>query len=130
MVGKIDHYAKYINGWDGKLLLQKHSVEDYGFWKVLGEDPNCDMGGYHHRPELGIFEGKLRDVIQYVVTLPGWYAWGGGGKITAYKHKNIIKIDEKSLMEIERKRKDIESLEYDKSQIEKKIKALQEEIGE
>ena len=130
MIDKIDHYAKYINCWDGELLLKNHSVEDYGIWKVLGEDPNCDMGGHHHMPELGIFEGKLRDIIKYAVTLPGWYTWGGGGKITAYKNAKIIKIDEKSFMEIERKRKDIESLEYDKSQIEKKIKALQEETNE
>jgi hypothetical protein len=39
------------------------------------------MGGYHHEPFLGTYEGKLRDVIYYALTLNGFVQWGGGGKI-------------------------------------------------
>jgi len=67
--------------YSGRELQKEHDLEETGLWKILGEDPNCDWGGSHHQPDLGIVEGKLRDVISYAVELPNFWTWGGGGSI-------------------------------------------------
>ena len=40
--------------------------DTYGIWEARGEDPNCDLGGYHHTPLLGYFKGTLGDVMAHV----------------------------------------------------------------
>jgi hypothetical protein len=62
-------------------LMENHSLEDEGVWQVYGEDPNCDMGGSHVQPFLGMYDGKLIDVIRYAVELPNFWEWGSGGDI-------------------------------------------------
>ena len=62
-------------------LLQKHSLDETGEWEIYGEDPNCDFGGHHHQPFLGIASGRLGDVIAYAEGLPGFWQWGAGGEI-------------------------------------------------
>lgn len=72
----------YLTGtYSGKRLLEKHSLSENGVWHVKGEDPNCDLGGSHVQPDLGIVEGTLKDALNYAVTHPRFYAWGGGGDI-------------------------------------------------
>jgi hypothetical protein len=80
-----------------KALEQNKDVtpETVGTWKITGEDPNCDMGGYHHEPSLGLFEGKLKDVVAHAVNLTGFYSWGGGGSIKLYKQPTVTKIGRK-----------------------------------
>lgn len=63
----------------GRSLLEVHSLDEFGFWEILGEDPNADFHGAHHQPQLGIVQGKLRDVIEYGIRLPHFWTWGGGG---------------------------------------------------
>src|SRR5581483_9262782 len=64
-----------------KRLLEKYSPTESGEWRIFGEDPNCDFGGHHHEPELETVVGLYRDVVDYAVTLPGFFQWGGGGRI-------------------------------------------------
>jgi hypothetical protein len=73
--------------YSGKKLLEKHSLDEVGVWKVVGEDPNCDMGGYHHQPELGIIQGTLQQALEFGLNHPDFYHWGGGGD---FKKLNII----------------------------------------
>jgi hypothetical protein len=68
-------------------------LEKVATWQVLGEDPNCDMGGSHHQPTLGFFTGKLSDVITLAVNLPHFWQWGGGGD---FKEVHIEPVDEHS----------------------------------
>jgi hypothetical protein len=76
-------YDKFLNvSYSGRKLLEKHNLSETGFWKVRGEDSNCDWGGHHHMPELGVFEGTLKDVIEKAVNMPRFWTWGGGGDIT------------------------------------------------
>ena len=82
---------RFFNTYSYQQLVKKHSLSETGIWKVRGEDPNCDFGGHHHMPELGTFEGKLEDIINYAVTLPNFWQWGSGGDIT--KVSAPIKID-------------------------------------
>lgn len=74
--------------YSGKRLLEHHSLDEKGLWKVKGEDPNCDMGGYHHQPELGIVDGTLKEALEYAIQHPSFYTWGGGGD---FEKVNIIK---------------------------------------
>ena len=85
---------RYKNTYSYKALLQKHTLSETGLWKVRGEDANCDMGGHHYMPELGIFEGKLEDIVAYAVTLSGFWQWGAGGEIS--KIGPPVKIDANS----------------------------------
>lgn len=77
------NYKKYTEStYSGKRLLEQHALDEQGLWHIHGEDPNCDFGGSHHQPDLGIVEGRLGDVIAYAVELPNFWNWGAGGSIT------------------------------------------------
>lgn len=90
----LDHAKKarqnFLNGYNGEKLLQNHRLNEYGVWKISGEDPNCDLGGPHYEPDLGTVQGTLDSVIDYAVCLSGWSSWGDGGKIEAVKIKRLI----------------------------------------
>ena len=73
-----EQYEKTYNYAD---LIKKYRLDEDGTWGVEGEDPNCDLGGSHIPPVLGTFTGKLEDVLNHVVTLSGFWTWGGGGTI-------------------------------------------------
>lgn len=105
---------KYKNTYNYKELVKQHSLSEYGFWKVRGEDPNCDFGGSHYQPDLGTFEGKLEDVIAYAVNLPNFWQWGAGGDFN--KVSKPVKIDAESNAR--------------RIAIEQKIQALEEQLVE
>ncbi|QIG73985.1 hypothetical protein PP935_gp210 [Rhizobium phage RHph_N34] len=86
-------YSRYINqSYSGQRLLEKHHLDEYGTWKVEGEDPNCDMGGPHHCPHLGYFEGELEAVIRKAVMLDRFWQWGSGGNITKVEKQVVEKV--------------------------------------
>jgi hypothetical protein len=92
-VTKVNQRVKdYERTYSYKSLREKHTLDETGVWKVVGEDPNCDMGGPHHQPFLGYYEGKLEDVIKTAVMLPGFWAWGGGGDITKETPPGVKKV--------------------------------------
>lgn len=72
---------RYQSTYACQELLKKYSLFSEGTWKVLGEDPNCDLGGSHHQPNLGLFKGTLKKVLERAVDLPGFWQWGAGGTI-------------------------------------------------
>jgi hypothetical protein len=85
-------YAQYTEiDWYGRNLLEKHSLNEIGVWSVHGADPNCDMGGPHHMPFLGYFEGKLEDVIRLAIELPRFWQWGGG-EIKKVTGPGVVKV--------------------------------------
>ncbi len=73
-------------------LLAVFPPEEIGVWRIRGEDPNCDMGGYHHMPDLGTFEGRYRDVVEYAINLPRFFEWGSGGDIQKASKPIVKKI--------------------------------------
>lgn len=88
-----ERYRSFINhSYYGRDLMSKHTLDEQGIWQVLGEDPNCDFGGYHHMPELGFFEGTLEQVIRKAVSMDNFYTWGGGGKIVKQVPPKVIKL--------------------------------------
>ena len=74
---------RYLGTYTGKSFASR--LDEYGTWKVLGEDPNCDFAGYHVSPHIATMKGTLREVMAKAVKLPGFWQWGAGG--------DFIKID-------------------------------------
>lgn len=117
------NYKQYTQvSYSGRKLLQEHSLDETGYWKIKGEDPNCDWGGHHYQPELGIVEGRLEDVIRYAVELKNFWTWGAGGdiikvgpipKITAESNAERVALEEK-----------LENLKAEVAKIEKKLKSI------
>lgn len=87
---KVNEYL--TTRYSGKELIKKHSLDEEGVWEVRGEDPNCDLGGHHHQPLLGYFEGTLEQVLLKAVNLSGFYSWGGGGDIKKVEKTLITKL--------------------------------------
>ena len=113
---------RYKNTYSYKQLIQKYKLTDEGLWKVRGEDSNCDFGGSHHMPELGVFEGKLQDIIAYAVTLSGFWQWGAGGDITRVSAP--IKIDANSSAKRVAAEQKIKGLEAQLAIARKELEAL------
>lgn len=89
---KSDHVFHFGRTYSGKRLLEKHPLTQYGIWCVKGEDKNPDMGGFHHEPVLGYFEGTLEDVIKKAYTLKDWGSWAGAGTIVLAEPEKVTKL--------------------------------------
>ena len=104
-MSKVDDYFKT---YSGRQLRETYSLNTTGLWQIKGEDPNCDFGGNHYQPDLGIVEGKLSDVLDYAVNLPQFWTWGWGGELifigearkidpVTNQQRNELKAKEKAL---------------------------------
>jgi hypothetical protein len=71
-------FDQFLSGYIGKELLKKHSLTEYGTWKIRAADTNCDLSGPHYMADLGTVEGLLEDVIRYAVEMPGFWSWSSG----------------------------------------------------
>lgn len=102
-------YEQYTTvDYYGRKLLSEHSLDETGTWSVHGGDPNCDLGGYHHMPFLGYFEGRLEDVIRLAVELPLFWSWGGG-EIKKNSPPSVVKVDKGSTAKLLKARADVEA---------------------
>ena len=63
-----------------------------GVWTIFGEDPNCDMGGSHHEPNLGKVQGTLKKAILHALTKDTFVSWGGGGHLKLSGKEKITKL--------------------------------------
>jgi hypothetical protein len=106
MSTKKNAYDDYMSRYAGKSLLEKHSLDEEGIWEVRGEDPNCDLGGYHHEPSLGFYTGKLKDVVMMGVELPRFWVWGAGGSFKLIKLLSVS--DGKRKAELMQEKRDLE----------------------
>ena len=84
-----DKLEVYRSTYAYKSLMEIYHLDEEGLWQVRGEDPNCDLGGHHHQPNLGVYAGKLKDVLAAAVMMNGFWQWGGGGSIVKIDVKNI-----------------------------------------
>lgn len=79
-------YNQFIQSRNGRELIREYGLDCEKTWEVLGEDNS--YGGMFDRsdvPTIGLFKGKLHDVIIAAVSDPRWYSWGGGGRIRLYR---------------------------------------------
>lgn len=123
MSTKKNNYQQYTEvSYSGRELLKKHSLDETGTWKILGEDPNCDFGGHHYQPDLGMVEGRLGDIIAYAVELPSFWQWGAGGDIR--KMNAPIKINAQSNAERVRLQEQAARLREELKQVEQQLKTV------
>jgi hypothetical protein len=97
----------------------QHPLSTYGTWRVRGEDPNCDLGGSHHMPELGLFQGTLSDVVDIAVMLPQFWQWGGGGDITLI---SIVKTEDYTAAKVS-------ALKEERAELLKRVSEINAVIG-
>ena len=100
-------------------LAAVYDRDEEGLWDIHGEDPNCDMGGSHIEPHLETVEGRYGDVLDYALSLEGFFNWGHGGsirKIEVRKH-----IDENSVGERAKLLKKRAELQAEINAIEKQL---------
>jgi hypothetical protein len=69
--------SRYFATYAGQHL--DYPLDEVATWQIFGEDPNCDFGGSHSNPDLGLFTGTLLEAITHAVELKGFWQWGGGG---------------------------------------------------
>jgi hypothetical protein len=75
----------------GRLLSsEEYTPDEFGTWRVLGEDDNPDLHGRHHEPPLGTFTGLYKEVVETAVSLQRFFTWGSGGRIIK---ENTIKVN-------------------------------------
>lgn len=102
--------SEETNKYVRERLLKEHSANEFGTWRILGEDPNCDYGGSHHEPELETVIGTYINVVDYAMSLGSFFTWGGGGRILKQPtgHKNIDKVmTNPRIKQLEKERKEI-----------------------
>lgn len=117
-----DRLKQYTEtSYSGRKLLETHDLNETGVWRIFGEDPNCDLGGPHYEPDLGLFEGKLADVIAYAVELPNFWQWGGGGRIVKIDAPKKITSDSVARRAVLKKERD---------ELEARLKELNKELGD
>lgn len=84
-----ERYLRYINdSYSGKRLLQDHTPNEEGYWKVVGESDDPGIGG-GRGADMGIYKGRLIDVIHAATSKDCFWAWGSGGSITKVTVKEV-----------------------------------------
>ena len=90
-------------------LLTKYSPKQKGTWRILGEDPNCDMGGSHHEPHLSTVEGTYENVVEHALSLKGFFSWGDGGRIELIESTiNVDKLFSAKIKKLQEERRNLE----------------------
>lgn len=84
-------------------LRQQHDADEWGVWEILGEDPNCDLGGHHSNPRLAIVQGRYGEVLERAVELPRFWTWGYGGTLRRLETLQVEDLDRMAALEEERK---------------------------
>ena len=103
-------------------LLRDHPASAQGTWQILGEDPNCDLGGPHHQPELATVTGTYENVVDYALTLKGFFSWGGGGRIVPLNPPtNILNVDKL-------RSPAVKALEDERRVLQKRLSAIETEL--
>lgn len=105
-----------------KRLLDEHLKGEQGTWKILGEDPNCDLGGHHYEPELETVIGTYSNVVEYALGLKGFFCWGAGGRIVRLAPPGgLVNVDTLTNPAVKK-------LEDERKQLQQRLKAIETEL--
>lgn len=83
-----ERYEKYLMTYRGKRLLEQHSSDEYGVWKVVSETDDPGPGG-GRGTDMGLVEGRFEDVLRWATAQNGFWSWGSGGEIRKVDIKKI-----------------------------------------
>ena len=111
---------------DSKQRARERLLSDYpstkeGTWLVKGEDANPDWGGSRQIPTLGYFTGRYKDVVDYALNLPNFFAWGRGGNITEI---NIRKVDPNVTEQLKDANKELKQIKKREEELTELVKKL------
>lgn len=98
---KAEFRKRILGRAKGDTWQPRYDEDEEGTWHILGEDPNCDLGGYHHEPDLGTFEGTFGEAVDHAMDLKGFFSWGGGGRIKKVAQRESTKSSIISVFETE-----------------------------
>lgn len=79
-------YERIVKG------LQDISLDLVRYWKIYGEDPNCDFGGHHSTPYLCTVKGTFEQAWEYAIELRAFWQWGAGGDIRPAVPNDIVDL--------------------------------------
>lgn len=106
-------------------LLNEYPPNTQGMWEILGEDPNCDLGGSHVQPKLEVVSGTYKNVVEYAITLRGFIGWGYGGSITLLNPpKGVVNVDALNNPEVLKLEEERRNIQHRLKTIESDLKAL------
>lgn len=110
-----------------KRLLENYTPDEYGTWKIFGEDQSAEWGP-HHEPKLKTVNGTYGNVVEYALTLEGFFSWGRGGRIEKKacqtKLLNVDSLTNPKLVVLETERKKLQARIWE---IENEISSLTKE---
>lgn len=103
-------------------LLENYDAAEHGTWSIYGEDQSAELTGSHHEPKLEVVTGTYKNVVEYALTLDGFFSWGRGGriqkKICQSKLTNVdLLVDPKVLV-----------LQAEKDKLQLRLEVIDEEI--
>lgn len=109
------------NDYIRERLLRDRDPNESGSWHVYGEDPNCDLGGPHHEPYLGVFKGRFADVVDKALALPSFFTWGSGGRIDKAHITEVTYAEPKAPTK--------KALRAERSRLQKRIKEIDAKLN-
>jgi hypothetical protein len=110
-------------------LLAERTRSEEGKWEIWGEDNNLDMGGSRDIPLLATVSGTYEEAVLYALTLPRFFAWGGGGDIKKVKDVKVIDLKHLNSKEGQRLQKRMVELEEVKKKADEEIAAIRKQLG-
>jgi len=99
--------------------------DEFGLWEIVGEDPNCDLGGNHHQPLLTRVEGTYVEAVEFALNLDGFWSWGYGGNINKVAPNKLSKGSTSRLYELKKKH---EKLETELEKVETELRMYGEKV--
>lgn len=100
-----------------KTLLKEHSLDEVGYWQVVGETRDAYTSG----PVIGIYHGKLEHVIRYAVVQPAFVTYGSGGDINYVK---VTEVSANSVNDFQKLQEERNRLEADLARIQARLKDI------
>ena len=104
-------------------LLGNYASDDQGTWTIFGEDHNADLSGPHSEPKLGPpVTGTYKNVVEYALTLDGFFTWGFGGRISKKAcQSKLLNVDALTNPKVV-------ILQAEKSKLQARLKEIEQEL--
>jgi hypothetical protein len=120
----LNNCDRYLETFNGRKLLELYKLNTEGMWQVYGEDPDGGMALHRSQPNLGIYTGRLCDILQVVTEMPNFWSCGSGGNLHLVR---VITITENTASNLRKLKAEREKL-LDKLNILNKELGLQEVV--
>lgn len=126
---RYEQVNNFFRGYSGQRLLEEgYNLDSEGLWEVRDSG---DVEGYNTR-FMGYFEGRLEDVVDFLMDDPKFVGYGGGGSIRPYEHK-VTQVLPRNIREIQllldeeqRAKKELEETQARLVKLQREIESAQQ----